>query len=164
MADLAHHHFVLPGGYNSLVDNGDKYQFLYPFGWQEVTINGADIVFKDVVEPLETVSVTIIKTDKTSISDYGSLEDVSSTLARSVLSAPGTDVQILSTTERTDEKGRKYYQLEFLAKSNFTRHQLAVVTVADGKFYTLTTGSSERRWPKIEDKLKGTVKSFEILY
>ena len=54
----------------------------------QVSINGADVVYKDVVEPLETVSVTMIKSDKTSISDYGSLEDVSSTLAKSVLSAP----------------------------------------------------------------------------
>ncbi len=43
----------------------------------QVSVNGADIVFKDVVEPLETVSVTMIKSDKTSVSDYGSLEEAS---------------------------------------------------------------------------------------
>jgi photosystem II oxygen-evolving enhancer protein 2 len=58
-------------------DLNDGYKFLYPFGWQEVLIDGADVVFKDVVEPLESVSVTMIKTDKKDISEYGSLAEVS---------------------------------------------------------------------------------------
>jgi photosystem II oxygen-evolving enhancer protein 2 len=27
-------------------DLNDNYQFLYPFGWQEVTVDGADVVYK----------------------------------------------------------------------------------------------------------------------
>ena len=34
--------------------------------------------------------------------------------------------------QRVDDKGRKYYEFEFTATKGFTRHQLAVVTVADG--------------------------------
>ncbi len=43
---------------------------------QEVTVDGADIVFKDIVEPLETVSVTMLKTDKTDVSEYGTVDQV----------------------------------------------------------------------------------------
>ena len=36
--------------------------------------------------------------------------------------------------------------------------------VPAGKFYTLTTGASERRWGKMKDRLQGTIKSFSILF
>jgi photosystem II oxygen-evolving enhancer protein 2 len=58
-------------------DLNDNYQFLYPFGWQEVTITGADVVYKDVVEPLESVSVTITPTDKKDVTEFGEIADVS---------------------------------------------------------------------------------------
>jgi len=32
-----------------------------------------------------------------------------------------------------------------------------------GKFYTLTTGANERRWSKIKDRLKTSVRSFLLL-
>lgn len=37
-------------------DTQDGYGFLYPFGWQEIAVDGQDVVFKDVIEPLESVS------------------------------------------------------------------------------------------------------------
>jgi photosystem II oxygen-evolving enhancer protein 2 len=57
-------------------DRGDGYQFLYPFGWQEISVQGQDVVFKDVVEPLESVSVSFIPTDSASIADFGPTETV----------------------------------------------------------------------------------------
>jgi photosystem II oxygen-evolving enhancer protein 2 len=38
------------------------------------------------------------------------------------------------------------------------------VTITQGKFYTLTTGSSERRWPKMKDRLQVTIDSFNVYY
>lgn len=67
-----------PRGFNPVQDLNDNYQFLYPFGWQEVTVSGADIVYKDVVEPLESVSVTITPTDKKDVAEFGDIADVSS--------------------------------------------------------------------------------------
>jgi hypothetical protein len=58
-------------------DLNDNYQFLYPFGWQEVSVTGADVVYKDVVEPLESVSVTITPTDKADVTEFGDIADVS---------------------------------------------------------------------------------------
>ena len=65
-----------PKGFNPVVDQTDNYQFLYPFGWQEVSVSAADVVFKDVVEPLESVSVTITDTDKGDISEFGDIAEV----------------------------------------------------------------------------------------
>lgn len=73
-----------PSGYTAVIDQQDNYQFLYPFGWQEVSVTGADVVFKDVVEPLESVSVTITPTDRKAISEFGSAEEVAETLATKV--------------------------------------------------------------------------------
>ena len=57
-------------------DAQDNYRFVYPFGWQEVAVKGADVVFKDVVEPLESVSVTLTATDKKDITEFGDLATV----------------------------------------------------------------------------------------
>lgn len=66
-----------PRGFNPVQDLNDNYQFLYPFGWQEVTVSGADVVYKDVVEPLESVSVTITPTEKGDVTEFGDIADVS---------------------------------------------------------------------------------------
>ena len=52
-------------------DPQDAYSFVYPFGWQEVAVKGQDIVYKDVIEPLESVSVSITKTDKATVAEFG---------------------------------------------------------------------------------------------
>lgn len=43
---------------------------------QEVVIEGQDKVFKDVIEPLESVSVNMIPTSKQDIRDFGPPEQV----------------------------------------------------------------------------------------
>ena len=60
-----------PPGFNAAKDTQDSYQFVYPFGWQEVSVDGTDVVYKDIIEPLESASVTISKTDKASVTDFG---------------------------------------------------------------------------------------------
>jgi photosystem II oxygen-evolving enhancer protein 2 len=145
-------------------DLNDNYQFLYPFGWQEVSVQGADVVYKDVVEPLESVSVTLLPTDKNDISDFGDAATVADTMARNVLTAPGADVTVVSSTERADAKGRKYYEFEYTVKnSRYTRHSLAVACANGGTFYTLTTGANEKRWGKMKSKLQTMVRSFSLI-
>ncbi|KIY91524.1 PsbP-like protein 1 [Monoraphidium neglectum] len=88
---------------------------------------------------------------------------VSETLAKEVLTAPGQEVSLINTNER-ETKGKTYYEFEFTAKnSRYTRHSVAVVTADRGIFYTLTTGANERRWGKMGDKLKTTVRSFQLV-
>ncbi|KAK6929303.1 PsbP, C-terminal [Dillenia turbinata] len=125
-------------GFLPVIDKKDGYSFVYPFGWEEVVIEGQDKVFKDVIEPLESVSINMIPTGKQDIRDLGS-------------------------PQQRDVDGKAYYTFEFVAQApNYTRHALSAITIGNGKFYTLTTGANERRWEKMKDKLHTVADSFTI--
>ncbi|XP_014497244.1 psbP-like protein 1, chloroplastic [Vigna radiata var. radiata] len=149
-------------GFLSVLDKKDGYSFLYPFGWQEVVIEGQDKVFKDVIEPLENVSVNVIPTGKQDITEFGSPQEVAETLIKKVLAPSNQKTKIIEAKEQ-DVEGKKYYQFEFIAKApNYTRHALSTVSIGNGKFYTLTTGANERRWEKMKERLQTVVESFKI--
>ncbi|QCE12854.1 photosystem II oxygen-evolving enhancer protein 2 [Vigna unguiculata] len=149
-------------GFLSVLDKKDGYSFLYPFGWQEVVIEGQDKVFKDVIEPLESVSVNVIATGKQDITEFGSPQEVAETLIKKVLAPSNQKTKIVEAKEQ-DVEGKKYYQFEFIAKApNYTRHALSTVSIGNGKFYTLTTGANERRWEKMKDRLHTVIESFKI--
>ncbi|KAK7295680.1 hypothetical protein RJT34_18591 [Clitoria ternatea] len=149
-------------GFLPVLDKKDGYSFLYPFGWQEVVIEGQDKVFKDVIEPLESVSVNMIPTSKQDIKEFGSPEEVAQTLIKKVLAPPNQKTKIIGAKEQ-DVEGKAYYQFEFIAQApNYTRHALSTVSIGNGKFYTLTTGANERRWEKMKDRLQTVIESFKI--
>jgi PsbP len=57
---------------------------------------------------------------------------------------------------------RDYVRFEFLQKSKrYTRHVLAIATVANGKLILFTTGANERRWSRMEGKLLTSLQSFK---
>jgi PsbP len=95
----------VPKGYQAVRDTGDGYEFVFPFGWQEVSVNGIDVVYKDVIEPLESVAVQLTATEKESILDYGPVNEVAGTLANSVLARASDEVQLI-TTEAENADGR----------------------------------------------------------
>ena len=68
-------------GFLPVVDKKAGYSFLYPFGWQEVAVQGQDKVYKDVIEPLESVSVNSIPTSKEDIRDLGPPDKVNFTIS-----------------------------------------------------------------------------------
>ncbi|OIW07293.1 hypothetical protein TanjilG_11927 [Lupinus angustifolius] len=149
-------------GFLPVLDRKDGYSFVYPFGWQEVVIDGQDKVFKDVIEPLENVSVTMIPTGKEGIQEFGSPQQVAETLIKKVLAPPTQKTKIINATEQNVD-GKLYYQFEFIAQApNYTRHALSTVTIGNGRFYTLTTGANERRWEKMKDRLQTIIDSFNI--
>ncbi|KAK4479418.1 hypothetical protein RD792_014932 [Penstemon davidsonii] len=149
-------------GFLPVTDKKDGYNFLYPFGWQEVIVEGQDKVFKDVIEPLESVSVNVIPTSKQDIRDFGSPQEVAETLLKKVLASPTQKTKLIEASEH-DVDGKAYYTIEFIAKApNYTRHALSAICIGNGKFYTLTTGANERRWEKMKDRLKTVVDSFQI--
>uniref|UniRef100_A0A0D9VVR0 PsbP C-terminal domain-containing protein n=1 Tax=Leersia perrieri TaxID=77586 RepID=A0A0D9VVR0_9ORYZ len=149
-------------GFLPVTDKKDGYSFLYPFGWQEVVVQGQDKVYKDVIEPLESVSVNTIPTNKQDIRELGPPDQVAEALIRKVLAAPTQKTKLIEAKE-SDVDGRTYYTFEFTAQApNFTRHALGAIAVANGKFYTLTTGANERRWEKMKDRLHTVVDSFKI--
>ncbi|KAI6676381.1 hypothetical protein NL676_037177 [Syzygium grande] len=149
-------------GFLAVTDKKDGYSFLYPFGWQEVVIEGQDKVFKDVIEPLESVSINMIPTNKEDIRDLGPPEQVAETLIKKVLAPPSQKTKLIAAKEH-DVDGKAYYTFEFVAKApNYIRHALSTISIGNGKFYTLTTGANERRWGKMKDKLETVVDSFKI--
>ncbi|KAK4436961.1 PsbP-like protein 1, chloroplastic [Sesamum alatum] len=149
-------------GFLPVTDKKDGYTFVYPFGWQEVVVEGQDKVFKDVIEPLESVSVNMIPTAKQDIRDFGPPQEVAETLIKKVLASPSQKTKLIEATEH-DVDGKAYYTIEFIAQApNYTRHALSAVCIGNGKFYTLTTGANERRWEKMKDRLKTVVDSFQI--
>ncbi|GMH31003.1 hypothetical protein Nepgr_032846 [Nepenthes gracilis] len=149
-------------GFLSVTDKKDGYSFLYPFGWQEVVIEGQDKVFKDVIEPLESVSVNMIQTSKQDIRDFGSPREVAETLIKKVLAPPTQKTKLIEAKEQ-DIDGKAYYSFEFTAQaSNYTRHALSAICIGNGKLYTLTTGANERRWEKMKDRLYTVVDSFKV--
>ncbi|KAI0507514.1 hypothetical protein KFK09_013639 [Dendrobium nobile] len=149
-------------GFQFVSDKKDGYSFLYPFGWQEVVVQGQDKVFKDVIEPLESVSVNMVPTSKQDVRELGSPQEVADALIKRVLAPPSQKIKLVEASEH-DADGKAYYTFEFTAQApNFTRHALGAIVIANGKFYTLTTGANERRWEKMKDRLHTVVDSFKI--
>ncbi|EER92961.1 psbP-like protein 1, chloroplastic [Sorghum bicolor] len=149
-------------GFLPVVDKKAGYSFLYPFGWEEVAVQGQDKVYKDVIEPLESVSVNSIPTSKEDIRDLGPPDKVAEALIKKVLAPPTQKTKLIEAKEN-DVDGRAYYTFEFTAQApNYTRHALGAIVIANGKFYTLTTGANERRWEKMKDRLHTVVDSFKI--
>jgi len=83
-------------------------------------------------------------------------------LIKKVLAPPTQKTKLIEAKEN-DVDGRAYYTFEFTAQApNYTRHALGAIVIANGKFYTLTTGANERRWEKMKDRLHTVVDSFKI--
>ena len=152
-------------GFNVVKETREGYQFIYPVGWQEISVDGQAKVFKDIIEPLESISLNIYPTERESLKDFGTAQEVAETLVKQALSAPGALGKLLSAKERTDKDGHLYYSFEFVSKTkSYERHALTTVTITQGKFFTLTTGSSERRWDKMKDRLNAANDSFLVYY
>jgi photosystem II oxygen-evolving enhancer protein 2 len=86
-------------GFLPVTDKKDGYSFLYPFGWQEVVVQGQDKVYKDVIEPLESVSVNTIPTSKQDIRELGPPDQVAEALIRKVLAAPTQKTKLIEAKE-----------------------------------------------------------------
>lgn len=46
-------------GFSVVKDTRKGFQFYYPIGWQEISVDGQDAVYKDVIEPLESAALNI---------------------------------------------------------------------------------------------------------
>ena len=79
--------------------------------------------------------MSLLPTEKTSITEFGPINEVAYNLADKVLTPPDQSVKILDTSERTVQD-IQYYSFEFeTAAPNYTRHALGVVAV--GKYWLM---------------------------
>jgi len=153
-------------GLKPYVDSTDGYQFLYPNGWIPVKVsNGPDIVFRDLIQETENVSVVVspVASDKT-LADLGSPSEVGQRLAQRVIAPPdsGREAELVAAASR--QSGPKtYYNLEYSIKlGNRERHNLASVAVSRGKLYTLSVSAPEQRWPRVHDEFEKVINSFSV--
>ncbi len=155
------------GGFKSFADTLDGYQFLYPNGWLQVSVSdGPDVVFHDLIEQAENVSVVInpVSGGKT-LQDLGEPGDVGYKLSKSAIAPPGSGREAeLVNAEVREVNDKTYYLLEYAVKlsNNQERHNLASVAVSRGKLYTFNASTSEVRWEKMKEVLEQSVKSFTV--
>lgn len=153
-------------GLKSYVDAIDGYEFLYPNGWLPVNVtNGPDVVFHDIIERSENISVVIssVAEGKT-LADLGTPGEVGYQLQKNAIAPPnsGREAELVNAEAR--QSGEKtYYLLEYSVKlSNQQRHNLASVGVSRGKLYTFNASTTEQRWEKMQNTLEKAAKSFSV--
>ena len=157
---------VQAAGLQAYIDTGDSYKFLYPNGWVAVkTTKGADIIFHDLIESSENVSVVISQVDKDKkLSDLGTATDVGYKLGTNAIAPPGSGREAeLISAEANESKGKTYYFLEYEVKSpTGLRHNIASVVVSRGKLFTFNASTTDRRWGRMKQVFKELVGSFSV--
>lgn len=148
-------------------DIKDGYSFLYPGGWQQKIIKGGpDVLFQDIIELSENVSVVIgsLNTVK-QLADIGNASDVGLRVAQKVIAPPDSGRSAdLITAEQRENKGKTYYLLEYATKlANGTkRHDLVSVTTGKSGVYTMSVSTPESRWPKVKELFYRVAESFTV--
>ncbi|MBD2461798.1 photosystem II reaction center PsbP family protein [Oscillatoria sp. FACHB-1407] len=151
----------------SYANNINGYQFLYPNGWVQVNVSdGPDVVFHDLIEMTENVSVVINPVpDGKTLQDLGSPSEVGYRLSKNAIAPPdsGRQAELISAESR-DVDGITYYLLEYAVKlaNSQERHNYASVAVRRGQLFTLNLSTSERRWAKKEPVFRSVVQSFSV--
>jgi photosystem II oxygen-evolving enhancer protein 2 len=157
---------VEAAGLQGYIDTGDGYKFLYPNGWVAVkTTKGADIIFHDLIESSENVSVVISQVDKDKkLSDLGTASDVGYKLGKNAIAPPGSGREAeLISAETNEVKGKTYYILEYDVKlANSRRHNIASVVISRGKLFTFNASTTDRRWTKMKKVFEEVVSSFSV--
>jgi photosystem II oxygen-evolving enhancer protein 2 len=154
------------GGLKAYVDSIDGYEFLYPTGWIPVEGSGGpDVVFRDLIQRTENVSVVISDLDaEVSLTHLGDPATVGQRLAKAVLAPPdsGRRAELLSADQR-QVGAETYYDFEYLIQlPDQERHNLASVAVRRGKLYTLSVSALEQRWAKVQNLFQDVVNSFKV--
>jgi photosystem II oxygen-evolving enhancer protein 2 len=156
------------GGLNAFVDDIDGYRFLYPNGWVQVKAvnSGLDVVFHDIIEQTENLSIVINPTPGTkSLKDLGSPSEVGYQLSKSAIAPEGSGrtAELIDATER-ETNGKIYYQMEFLVKlaDGRERHNVASAAVSRGKLFTLNASTPEARWEAMKSPLERATQSFLV--
>ncbi len=153
-------------GLQSYIDNTNGYKFLYPNGWVAVKVGkGADIVFHDLIESSENVSVVISQVDKDKkLSDLGTAADVGAKLGTNAIAPPGSGrTAELISSEAIEVKGKTYYILEYDVNSpTGRRHNVASVVISRGKLFTFNASTTNKRWAKMKGAFGEAIASFSV--
>ncbi|MCZ2201111.1 MAG: photosystem II reaction center PsbP, partial [Cylindrospermopsis raciborskii PAMP2012] len=145
----------------------DGYQFSYPNGWLQVKVaNGPDVVFHDLIEVSENVSVVISPVlQGKSLTELGTPTEVGYKLGKSALAPEGSgrSAELVNVAQK-EINGNNYYFLEYAVKlgNGQSRHNVASVAVSRGKLFTFNASVPERRWRKLQRTIDEVVSSFQV--
>jgi photosystem II oxygen-evolving enhancer protein 2 len=148
-------------------DSKDGYRFLYPNGWTETKGNSAiDILFHDIIEPSENVSVAITKLETVkALEEIGDIDAIALRVQERVVapSGSGRQAKLINATQK-EVSDRNYYTLEYAVDraQGEPRHDLVTIATNRGNLYTLSISSSEKRWGKVKELFSRVAKSFTI--
>lgn len=148
-------------------DARDGYRLFYPNGWVQKSMqNGADVLFHDIIYPLENVSVVIGELKSVQkLGDLGSPEDVGNRVRDRIIAPPESDrkAELLSASARQNND-QEYYELEYVIQlaDGFKRHDLVAVTANRQRLYTLDISAPENRWDKVKEMFQAVVQSFQV--
>ncbi|MCS6960176.1 MAG: photosystem II reaction center PsbP [Pseudanabaenaceae cyanobacterium SKYGB_i_bin29] len=148
-------------------DARDGYRFLYPNGWVQKSVQGgADVLFHDIIQPLENVSVVIGELKSVQkLGDLGSPQAVGERVRDRIIAPPESNrkAELISATSQT-VNGKEYYLLEYAidAGNGRQRHDLVAVTANNRRLYTLDISAPENRWAKVKDMFEQVVRSFQV--
>ncbi len=137
-----------------------RYGFLFPTGWTRVAVdNGPEVVYHDLINSDETLSLVISKLDnEVDLDDLGGADAVGERLFGANNSK--NSIQLIEAQERA-VADHKFYDLEYsIDLENNSRHEFATVVVDRGYLYTLAASTSEKRWSKMQDIYKRVIDSF----
>lgn len=177
-------------GFREYIDSFDGYSFKYPQNWIQVRGAGADIFFRDPYVLDENLSVEL---SSPSSSKYKSVEDLGppEEAAKKVLKQYLTEFMstrlgvrresnILSTSSKTAEDGKLYYQVEVNIKSyannnelavmpqdriprlEWNRRYLSVLGVENNRLYELRLQTPENVFEEAEIDLRQVLDSFRV--
>ncbi len=153
-------------GLNSFQSPDGRYAFFYPTGWTRVAVNnGPQVVYHDLINSDETLSLVVSKIDKDDdLQSLGSPVSVGERLINDVIAPKGTGRTVeLVDAEARESTGHTFYDLEYVVHlTDRDRHELATVVIDRGSLYTLATSTNESRWPKVKGVFEKVVKSFSF--
>lgn len=163
---------------------GEGFSLSLPAKWnpsKEVEFPGQVIRYEDNFDQLSNLSVSILPSEKKSITDYGSpesfLKSVSYLLGKQsykgeTLSEGGFDPNAVATAsifkaEVAPVNGKPYYYLAVLTRTGDGteggRHQYIVATIDAGKLFIFKAQAGDKRWFKGTQKfVEGAASSFTV--
>ncbi|MCW6036784.1 photosystem II reaction center PsbP family protein [Spirulina subsalsa FACHB-351] len=157
------------GNLQTYVSANQGYEFKYPNGWVQVMVEdaseGVDVVFRDIVEQSENLSLIIsdVPPDKT-LSELGTPSEVGYRFLK-VTNQKNLEREVeLISAELEKNEGNVYYILEYAVTfaNQQKRHNIASVAVSQGQLFTFNLSTVERRWPQVKGVFNAVVRSFMV--
>ncbi|XP_058195424.1 oxygen-evolving enhancer protein 2, chloroplastic-like [Rhododendron vialii] len=164
--------------------NGNGFKVQIPSKWnpsKEVEYPGQVLRYEDNFDTTTNVAIMITKTDKKSITDFGSPEEFLSKVdyllgkqaySGKTVSEGGFDPNAVATANILETStpvigGKPYYYLTVLTRTadgdEGGKHQLITATVSDGKLYICKAQAGDKRWFKGARKfVESTTNSFSV--